>query len=175
MSVNRATVAPPPTTPAPGTRPAEQLVSDAEREYTVNLLRGHWLAGRLTAPEFEERVADAWRARVSGDLWRALRALPVPVPAAVARPEARNGNAVAALALGIVALCLLFVSIGLLFPLTLPLSAMAWVLGRSARRASTGGTGRGGVAAAGEALGIFGTILSAVMLAGCAAVITAVT
>jgi Domain of unknown function (DUF1707) len=156
MSVNRAAV-------------AEQLVSDAEREYTVELLRGHWLSGRLTAPEFEERVAEAWRARVSADLWQALRALPVPAPTVVRGPESGNGNAVAALVLGIVALCLLFVSFGTFFLMTLPLSVMAWALGRSARRA-----GRSGAATAGEALGIVGTVLGMVLLAGCAAFVTTV-
>ncbi|MGH2761598.1 MAG: DUF1707 SHOCT-like domain-containing protein [Thermoleophilaceae bacterium] len=46
------------------------LVSDREREYTVGLLRGHWLSGRLTADEFEQRVEEAWRARDAEDLWR---------------------------------------------------------------------------------------------------------
>jgi len=174
MSVNPATVASPSTAVGQGTHPAGQLVSDAEREYTVELLRGHWLAGRLTTPEFEERVAEAWRARVSGDLWQALRSLPVPVPTVVPRPVPGSGNAVTALVLGILALCLLFVSFGTLFPVTLPLSATAWALGRSARRSSTLGAGRSGAAAAGEALGVVGTILGMVLLAGCAAFVTTV-
>jgi Domain of unknown function (DUF1707) len=174
MSLNRATVASPPAALGYATHPAEQLVSDAEREYTVDLLRAHWVAGRLTETEFEERVAEAWGARVSSDLWQALRALPMPTPPAGARPESGSGNAVAALVLGIAAICLLIVSFGLLFPLTLPLSAMAWALGRSARRASTRGGGRSGAAAAGEALGVVGTVLGTVLLAGCAAVVTVV-
>jgi hypothetical protein len=152
--VNRATV-------------AEQLVSDAEREYTVELLRGHWLSGRLTAAEFEERVGQAWRARVSADLWQALRALPVHGSRARPRPDAGKGNATASLVLGILALCLLFVSFGTLFAVSVPLSATAWVLGRSARR----GGRHGGTAAAGEALGVVGTILGMVVLAGCAALV----
>jgi hypothetical protein len=172
MSVNPATVASPPTALGHGTHAAEQLVSDAEREYTVELLRGHWLSGRLTAQEFEERVAEAWRARMSADLWRALRALPVPVPTAVSRPKPGTGNGVAALVLGIASLCLLFVSFGMLFPIALCLSATAWAVGRSARRAGTRGAGRSGIAVAGEALGIVGTILSMVLLAGCAALVT---
>lgn len=161
MGVNPAHVAP----------PGHHLVSDAEREYTVDLLRGHWLAGRLSAREFEDRVGEAWRARVSADLWHALRALPVPAPKVVRRAEPGSGNAVAALVLGLVALCLLVLSFGTLFLLTLPLSVSAWALGRSARRA---GGGRGGTAAAGEALGAAGTIVGLVLLAGCAALVTAV-
>jgi Domain of unknown function (DUF1707) len=133
------------------------LVSDREREYTVGLLRGHWLAGRLTAEEFEQRVSEAWRARFATDLWHALRALPVespPVPQAP--PSGRSGTA--PLVLGIAAICLLFLSFGLLFFLTLPMGITAWALGREARRSSP--PGLRGKAVAGEALGIAVTLLS---------------
>jgi Domain of unknown function (DUF1707) len=133
------------------------LVSDREREYTVGLLRGHWLSGRLTAEEFEQRVAEAWRARFAADLWQALRALPVEAPPAPqAPPKSRSGTA--PLVLGIAAICLLFVSFGLLFFVTLPLAITAWALGREARRSAP--PGRGGAARAGEVLGIVGTLLS---------------
>jgi Domain of unknown function (DUF1707) len=143
------------------------LVSDREREYTVGLLRGHWLSGRLTAEEFEERVGEAWRARFAADLWQALRALPVeapPVPQAP--PRSRSGTA--PLVLGIAAICLLFVSFGLLFFVTLPLAITAWALGREARRSAP--PGRGGRAAAGEALGIAGTLLSLMPFTGIVAI-----
>jgi hypothetical protein len=132
------------------------LVSDREREYTVGVLRGHWLSGRLTAEEFEQRVGEAWRARFAADLWHALRWLPVerpPVPQAP--PKRRSGTA--SLVLGICAICLLFMSFGLLFFVTLPLAITAWALGREARRSAPPG---GGAAKAGEALGIVGTLLS---------------
>jgi Domain of unknown function (DUF1707) len=130
------------------------LVSDREREFTVGLLRGHWLSGRLTAEEFEQRVAEAWRARFSADLWRALRFLPVETPPLP--PRARSGTL--PLVLGIAAICLLFVSFGLLFFVTLPLAVTAWALGREARRSAPPGRDR--AARAGEALGIAGTLLS---------------
>ena len=136
------------------------LVSDREREYTVGLLRGHWLSGRLTAEEFEQRVAEAWRARFSADLWRALRFLPVEAPPAP--PKSRSGAL--PLALGIAAICLLFVSFGLLFFITLPLAITAWALGREARRSAP--PGRGGTAKAAEALGIAGTLLSLMPFTG---------
>jgi Domain of unknown function (DUF1707) len=146
------------------------LVSDREREYTVDLLRGHWLSGRLTADEFEQRVEEACRARFAGDLWQALRALPMPdPPPAVSVRPAKSSSGTAALVLGIVALCLFFFSFGLLFFFTLPLAITAWALGRSARRSrETSGAG-GGAAAAGEALGIAGTLLSLLPVAGLAA------
>jgi Domain of unknown function (DUF1707) len=137
------------------------LVSDREREYTVGLLRGHWLAGRLTAEEFEQRVGEAWRARFAADLWQALRWLPVDAPPAPQAPP-KSGAGTASLVLGIAAFYLLFVSFGLFFFVTLPLSVAAWALGRRGRRSAP--PGRGGAARAGEALGIVGTLLSLVPL-----------
>jgi Domain of unknown function (DUF1707) len=127
------------------------LVSDREREYTVGLLRGHWLSGRLTAEEFEQRVAEAWRARFASDLWKALRWLPVDSPPVPRRAPSGAGS----LALAIAALCLLFVSFGLLFFLTLPMAVSAFVLGHQASR-----RGAGGAATAGRALGIAGALFS---------------
>lgn len=45
-----------------------ELVADADREHTIAELRGHMVAGRLTADEFEERVGAAHSARTRGDL-----------------------------------------------------------------------------------------------------------
>jgi ABC-type multidrug transport system fused ATPase/permease subunit len=142
-------------------------VSDNERDYTVSLLRRHWLSGRLTAEEFEQRVDEALHARFASDLWRALRALPVDPP----RPAqaAGGGTAVASLVTGLLALILLMMSLGLFFLLTLPLAVTAWALGREARR--NGPQSHRGVARAGEVIGLVGTLLSALMLAGCAALI----
>ena len=143
------------------------LVSDSDREYTVSLLRGHWLSGRLTAEEFEVRVAEALRARHGEDLWRALRFL--PVDDAPRRAPAGGGSAGASLVTGGLALFLLMISFGLFFLLTLPLSVTAWALGRDARRSAN--PSRRGMARAGEVMGIVGTALSALLLAGCAALI----
>jgi Domain of unknown function (DUF1707) len=144
------------------------LVSDREREYTVGLLRGHWLAGRLTAEEFEQRVAEAWRARFADDLWQALRWLPVDAPPVPQAPP-KSGSGTASLVLGIAAICLLYVSIGLLFFVTLPLSITAWALGRQGRRSAL--PGRGGAARAGEVLGIVGTLLSLLPLVAVAGLV----
>ena len=143
------------------------LVSDQEREYTVGLLRGHWLTGRLTAEEFEQRVGEACRARSAQDLWQALRWLPVEAPPAVRRPSA--GLAVWSLVLGLVGLFVLLMSFGLLFPIALPLSITAWALGREARR--SGACNAPGVATAGQVIGMTGTALSVIWLAGCAALV----
>jgi Domain of unknown function (DUF1707) len=144
------------------------LVSDREREYTVGLLRGHLLSGRLTTEEFEERVEEAWRARFAADLWRALRGLPVDGPPAPA--PAKSRLATVSLVLGILGIGFLILSFGLLFALTLPLSATAWALGREARR--SGVVNGRGAAAAGETLGVIGTVLSLLLFAGCAALVT---
>jgi hypothetical protein len=137
------------------------LVSDREREHTVGLLRGHWLSGRLTAEEFEQRVGEACRARFAADLWQALRWLPVDSPPVGAAP-AKSASGGASLACAIAALCVLFFSFGLLFFLALPLAITAWGLGRQALRSAP--PGHGGVAAAGHALGVVGTLLSALPL-----------
>jgi hypothetical protein len=145
------------------------LVSDREREATVSLLRRHWLSGRLTSQEFEQRVEEALRARLADDLRRALRFLPVESGRLPAR-AAGGGSAVASLVIGVLALFLLAISFGLFFLLTLPLAVTAWALGREARRSGT--PSRREMARAGEIMGIVGTALSALMLAGCAAVIS---
>jgi hypothetical protein len=146
---------------------ATLLVSDHEREHTVGLLRTHLLSGRLTAEEFEQRVDEAWRARYSQDLWQALRFLPVdnaPIPR-----ETGSGTATGALLTGIAGLCLMVFTLGLLFPLGLPIGLTAWVLGRDARR--NGPRRSRGMAIAGESMGIVVSVWAALMLAGCAALL----
>ena len=135
----------------------------------MGLLRGHWLSGRLTADEFEQRIEEAWRARSAADLWQALRALPVEALPAPMAPPAKSRSGTASLVLGVVSVCLFFFSLGLLFLLTLPLAITAWALGREARRAGTGG--RRGAAVAGEALGVAGTLLSLLPIVGIAALL----
>ena len=154
----------PPRVPSPADVEAI-LASDKERDYTVSVLRRHWLAGRLTAEEFEQRVAEVVRARFVADLWHALRFLPVDAPFVPRRTG--GGSAVASLATGVTALLILMVSLGLLFIVALPLAVTAWALGRDARR--SGSPQRYGMARAGEVLGIAGTALSLLLLAGCAA------
>ena len=113
---------------------ATLLVSDREREYTVRLLRGHLVSGRLTTEEFEQRVAEAWRAPLLAGPMAALRFLPVDGPPPV-RAESGGGTAIAALLVGIAGLCVMVFTLGLLFPLGLPVGLTAWALG--ATRAAT--------------------------------------
>ncbi len=141
------------------------LVSDHDREYTVGLLRSHWLTGRLTADEFEARVGEAWAARYSTDLWRALRSLPVEQPRTLGR-----SSGAAALILSGIACCIMLLSFGFGFPLALPLFIAGWAAGREARRSSPGGAS--GAAAIGEALGIIGTIGCLAIVAGLVALVT---
>jgi hypothetical protein len=53
-----------------------ELVADVDREGMIDELRGHLLAGRLTAGEFEQRVALAHGARTRADLDAAGTDLP---------------------------------------------------------------------------------------------------
>jgi DUF1707 SHOCT-like domain/Cell wall-active antibiotics response LiaF, C-terminal len=57
--------------------PQERL-SDAERDQTVEWLRDHLLAGRLTLEEFSERVDQAYAADVRADLQQLRLGLPSP-------------------------------------------------------------------------------------------------
>lgn len=142
------------------------LVSDQEREYTVGLLREHWVTGRLTAEEFEERVGEAWMARSATDLWRALRWLPVDS----SRP--RRGSGAAAIILSALGWCAMFFTLGFGAPLALPLFIAGWMAGREARRSAPGSRASGAVA--GEVLGITGALVSVLFIAGCAAIVAAV-
>jgi Domain of unknown function (DUF1707) len=142
----------------------------------ASLLRDHWVAGRLSVEEFEQRLAGAMAARDQADLSGALAGLPAPpFPPPAWRgtqTQAQSPNAIASLVLGIAGLSLLMMSFGLLSFVTLPLSAVGWGLGRSARRdADRRGVPRPGQAVPGEILGMVGTVLSAVVIAGCAAII----
>lgn len=60
----------------PPVHPADELVADADRDLTLEELRGHLLSGRLTAEEFEERVSTAQKARTRADLDAATIHLP---------------------------------------------------------------------------------------------------
>jgi hypothetical protein len=141
------------------------------------LLRRHHLDGRLTSTEFEERADEVYNARFHADLWTALRELPVPRPAAPAPPAPPHfvqpppgaGNAGTALVLGAIACCLLLFSVGMLFPLIIPLGGTAWVLGRRAARDPAIGQRRG-TARTGEILGMIATIASLTAFLGWTAI-----
>jgi len=158
--------------------PSGSRASDADRERTVAILREHWVAGRLSVDEFEARCSEAWQACFVGDLWDAMRELPVraPVrraPAPVPQVPPSSSPGTLALTLGIIGASLPVVSLGLLFFLSLPLSVSAWVCGRQARHQAVLTGAPRGMAVAGETLGIIGTILGFLAFAGCAAFISA--
>jgi hypothetical protein len=147
--------------------PQPVRASDDDRERTVAILREHWQAGRLTLSEFEARCEEAWGARMVSGLWQAVRELPVPAPAgppARAAASPHTGAAVSSFVLGVLGACVLLMSFGLFSVLSTPLSAVAWMLGRRARRGGAT-AGHRGLAVAGEVLGSVGTILGGLALA----------
>ena len=156
--------------------------SDADRERALDLLRAHWLAGRLTLEEYEQRCEDAARGRFLDDLNAALRELPypppehapAPVPAAAParRPKDPQASAVLSVVLGTLSLVGVLISFGLLFMLTLPASTWAWWLGRRTRRGAAGAART--LAALGEGLGAAATVLGCLALAACAAFVAAI-
>jgi hypothetical protein len=173
------------TTAALNDQTAAIRASDADRAKALSLLRDHWLAGRLTLEEYEERCDEAGGGRFLDDLRRALRELPYPLPehppvataehAHAQPPSAPQSGAVLALVLGATSLLGIVMSFGLLFLLTLPASTWAWLLGRRIRRAERAAV-RGDVrvlAAVGEGLGIVATLLGCLALMACAVVVRA--
>lgn len=142
--------------------------SDRDRAGTIAVLRDHWLAGRLSLEEFEERCGEVWRARYVADLWAAVRELPAATPT-LARLPRTSGGAGASVALAVSGLAVLLMSFGLLWLLSLPLTTAGWTLGRRARRAAP--AGQHGLATAGEVLGAVGTLLACLAIAACAAIV----
>jgi hypothetical protein len=72
---------------------AQVRIGDAERERAVSALGEHYVAGRLTKDELDERADTAWAARTSGDLaplFADLPALPTPAPPRPARRHPRR-------------------------------------------------------------------------------------
>ncbi|MGI8594509.1 MAG: DUF1707 SHOCT-like domain-containing protein [Solirubrobacteraceae bacterium] len=160
-----------PHPPPPAPWPPPVRASDSDRERTVALLHEHCLAGRLTLPELEARCEEAWRAQFIDGLWYAVRELPVATPLPGPRPQEGAGSAITALSLGVVGTCVLLFSFGLLFVISLPATAGAWVAGRNARRRTPASGPYRGLALAGEMLGAVGTLLGCLALAGCALII----
>ena len=88
------------------------LAGDADRESAVNVLKDAFTEGRLTQPEYEDRVGRAYQARTYGELDVVTADIPsrmVP-PAFMAAPPymplqtpmpGTNGRAVASLVCGI--------------------------------------------------------------------------
>jgi hypothetical protein len=69
---------------------AQVRIGDVEREQAVSALGEHYVAGRLTKDELDERADVAWAARTSGDLAPLFADLPALLPPAPPRPARRH-------------------------------------------------------------------------------------
>jgi uncharacterized protein DUF1707 len=70
----------------------EELVADADRESAIDDLRGHMLAGRLTAEEFETRVGAAHAARTRAALGAIRTDLPPSTVASATIPRGHSNS-----------------------------------------------------------------------------------
>ena len=85
-------------------------------------------------------------------------------------PLQKRGSGPAALIMSGLGFCIMFFTLGLGFALALPLFLAGWLAGREARRLAPGGAS--GAAVAGELLGVIGTLICLLYVAGCAALLT---
>ena len=70
----------------------EIRIGDAEREQAVSALGEHYLAGRLTKDEYDERAAAAWTARTRSQLQPLFWDLPVQQPVAPQPPKQQQSS-----------------------------------------------------------------------------------
>ena len=75
---------------APETHISGLRISDADRERFVEILGTHVGAGRLTLTEFDERVAQVYRAVTEDQARQVLADLPAPAPPAPPRRPLRD-------------------------------------------------------------------------------------
>jgi len=71
----------------------ELRIGDHERDAAVTALSEHYVAGRLTKDEYDERSAVAWRARTNSDLAPLFVDLPaLQAPERVTRSSSHGGS-----------------------------------------------------------------------------------
>jgi len=109
----------------PERRQGPLRIGDAERDQAVSLLSDHFVAGRLTQTEFEERSEQATRARYADDLAPLFDDLPSsaelqlaqgPWSPQAARPRRRTGPPPFMMLMPLLVFSLVFTSIALAAP-----------------------------------------------------------
>jgi hypothetical protein len=134
----------------------QMRASDADREWTVEYLKGAFTEGRLDTEEYDARVGHALAARTHADLEAILADLRVAPAMAPAIPRQTNSLAIASLICGLGQL--------LLYPLaTIPAIVLGHVARRQIQRTGEAGSG---MALAGLLLGWAGLAIGLVVLAG---------
>ncbi len=99
----------------------EVRIGDAEREQAVSSLGEHYLAGRLTKDEYDERASAAWAARTAAGLAPLFRDLPqVPQQPSVKAVTSTRERPRRRRRVRMFPLVVLFVLVMALTPLSLP-------------------------------------------------------
>lgn len=133
-------------------RGGQLRVGDADREAAVAALGEHYVAGRITAEEHDDRTTRAFRARVAADLWPLFSDLPQTAPPRERRSPGRGGPGLAPLLLVVVGLVVLT---NLPWPILLVVGWLWW--GRIFRRWSGGSGGAPVVHSIGSRRAVRGT------------------
>jgi hypothetical protein len=118
----------------------EQIrIGDAEREQAVSALSDHYLAGRLTKEEYDERTAAAFSAKTTSDLRPLFWDLPnVQQKQAVVRQAQASRSRGRRRGFPVFPLAVLFILVMALTPLHLPwwgwmILGWMWISGMFAR------------------------------------------
>lgn len=131
----------------------ELRIGDQERDSAVTALGEHYVAGRLTKEEYDERSAVAWQARTNSDLAPLFHDLPplpapqrqAPAPVPVAQRSHPRPGGIPVLPVLVLVLVVALASRLDIWPLLLVLVCYLWIKAAYWRRRAGHHQGRTGV------------------------------
>ncbi len=106
-------------------------IGDADREFALQALTEHFVAGRLDQEEFEERSGRVWQARTAADLTPLFADLPLLAPRPVPRrtSPARQRWRIRMRLLPLLAVLMVFAAFGDLPWVIVALASTLWLVG----------------------------------------------